>query len=67
MQVSRKTSLESLQHLKKEGRDELDFLHVDKYQSFLQVDILSFLRGLASQAKSSQTICIIFEISQERS
>ena len=28
----------SLQHLKKEVRDEADFLHADKHQSFLQVD-----------------------------
>ena len=29
----------SLQYLKKEVRDEVDFLHADKHQSFLQVDI----------------------------
>ena len=28
----------SLQYLKKEVRDEVDFLHADKDQSFLQVD-----------------------------
>ena len=28
----------SLQYLKKEVRDEVNFLHVDKHQSFLQVD-----------------------------
>ena len=28
----------SLQYLKKEVRNEVDFLHVDKHQSFLQVD-----------------------------
>ena len=28
----------SLQYLKKEVRDEFDFLHADKCQSFLQVD-----------------------------
>ena len=28
----------SLQYLKKEVRDEVDFLHADKHQSFLQVD-----------------------------
>ena len=27
-----------LQYLKKEVRDEVDFLHADKHQSFLQVD-----------------------------
>ena len=28
----------SLQYLKKEVRDEVDFLHAEKRQSFLQVD-----------------------------
>ena len=28
----------SLQYLKKEVKDEVDFLHADKYQTFLQVD-----------------------------
>ena len=28
----------SLQYLKKEMRDELDFLHADKQESFLQID-----------------------------
>ena len=28
----------SLQYLKKEIKDEVDFLHADKHQSFLQVD-----------------------------
>ena len=27
-----------LQYLKKEVRDEVDFLHADKHESFLQVD-----------------------------
>ena len=32
----------SLQCIKKEGRDEVDFLHAEKYQSFLQVGTFSF-------------------------
>ena len=28
----------SLQHLRKEVRDKVDFLDIDNYQSFLQVD-----------------------------
>ena len=28
----------SLQYLKKEDTDEVDFLHADKHQSYLQVD-----------------------------
>ena len=37
----------SLQYLKKEVRDETDFLHADKYQSFPQVYIntLGILQG----------------------
>ena len=31
----------SLQYLKKEVRDEVDFLHADKYQSFLLVDFIN--------------------------
>ena len=30
----------SLQYLKKEVRDEVDFLHADKHQSFLQGDTI---------------------------
>ena len=29
----------SLQYLKKEVRDEVDLLHAEKHQSFLQVDL----------------------------
>ena len=57
----------SLQYLKKEVRDEVDFLHVDKHQSFLQVDfntlgtkvsckvILSLLLGMIKHSQSSQS------------
>ena len=31
----------SLHYLKKEGRDEVDFLHGDKHQTFLQVDTVN--------------------------
>ena len=30
-----------LKYLKKEGRHEVDFLHVDKHQTFLQVDTIN--------------------------
>ena len=30
----------SLQYLKKELRDEVDFLHVDNYESLLQIDTM---------------------------
>ena len=57
----------SSQYLEKEVRDEVDFLHVDKYQSFLQVDfntlgtkvsckvILSLLLGMIKHSQSSQS------------
>ena len=32
----------SLQYVKKKVSDEADFLHVDIYQSFLQVDAIFF-------------------------
>ena len=64
----------SLQYLKKEVRDEVDSLHIDKYQSFLQLDfnilgikvsytvILSLLMDMLKQ-----TSCNIFTISQKQS
>ena len=57
----------SLQYLKKEVRDEVDFLHADKHQSFLQVDfntlgikvsykvILSLLMGMIKYSQSTQS------------
>ena len=56
----------SLQYLKKEVRDEVDFLHADKHQSFLQVDlntlgikasykvILSLLMGMMKHSQSTR-------------
>ena len=32
----------SLQYIKEEVRDELDFLHAGKHQSFLQINIIFF-------------------------
>ena len=60
----------SLQYLKKEVRDEVDFLHADKHQSFLPVDfntsgikfsdrvILSLLMVLIKHSQSTQTSAI---------
>ena len=57
----------SLQYLKKEVRDEVDFLHADKHQSFLQVDfntlgikvsykvILPLLMGIIKHCQSTQS------------
>ena len=58
----------SLQYLKKEFRNEVDFLHADKYQSSLQLDfnplamtisckmILSLLMGMIKNSQSTQSI-----------
>ena len=57
----------SLLYLKKEVRDEVNFLHVSKHQNFLQVDfnnlsikvfykvILSFLMGMIKYSQSTQS------------
>ena len=58
----------SLQHLKKEVTDEVDFLHADKHESFLK-SIRWFLMGTVKDSQSSQNskFAIIFTISQKRS
>ena len=57
----------SLEYLKKEVKDEVDFLHVDKHQSSLQVDfntlsikvsykvILSLLLGMIKHSQYTQS------------
>ena len=35
----------SLQYPKKEAKDEVEFLHADKHQSFLQFENQRFLQG----------------------
>ena len=57
----------SLQYLEKEGRNEVDYLHADKHQNFLQVDfntlsikvfykgILSLLMGMTNHFRSTQS------------
>ena len=57
----------SLQYLRKEVKDEVDFLHVDKHQSSLQVDfntlsikvsykvILSLLLGMIKHSQYTQS------------
>ena len=70
----------SLQYIKKEVGDEVDFLHVDKYQCSLQVDfntfgikdaykvILSLLLGMIKHSQSTQSnrFANIFTISQKK-
>ena len=46
----------SLDYLRKEGRDEVDFLHVDINQTFLQVEVIKILKVTSFQ---------IFAISQK--
>ena len=67
--VPKIASLEYLytQSLKEDVRDEVDFLHEDKHQSFLQVDfntlsikvfykvILSLLMGMIKHSQSTQS------------
>ena len=43
----------SLQYLKKEGSDEVDFLHTDKHESLMQTDTM-ILIGMANHSQSSQ-------------
>ena len=43
----------SLQYLKKEVSDEVDFLHADKHESLLQIDTM-ILTGIVRHSQSSQ-------------
>ena len=45
----------SLQYLKKEVSDEVDFLHVDKHENLLQIDTM-ILIGIVKHSQSSQNI-----------
>ena len=42
----------SLQYLKKEVSDEVDFLHADKHESLLEIDTM-ILMGMIKHSKSS--------------
>ena len=44
----------SLQYLKKEVSDEVDFLHADKHKSLLQLDTTMILKGMVKHSLSSQ-------------
>ena len=41
--VPKITSLQYLSNISKKVRDEFDFLHEDKHQSFLQADTIFFV------------------------
>ena len=43
----------SLHYLKKDISDEVDFLHADKQESFLQIDTM-ILMGMVKHSQSSQ-------------
>ena len=43
----------SLQYLKKEVSDEVDFLHADKHESSIQIDTM-ILMGMAKHSQISQ-------------
>ena len=53
-QISQNNKLAiSLQYLRKEMSDEVDLLHADKYESFLQVETMIFMR-MVKHSQSSQ-------------
>ena len=54
----------SLQYLKKELSDEVDFLHADKHESLLQIDIMILMGGGQAFPKFPNRK---FAISQKRS
>ena len=43
----------SLQYLKREVSDEIDFLHADKHESLLQIDTMTLI-GIVKHSQSSQ-------------
>ena len=56
----------SLQDLKKEGRVELDFMHADKHQIFLQVETINFGgHGQSCPKYPKHQVWKIFAICQE--
>ena len=58
----------SLQNLKKEVSDPIDFLHVDKHESLLQIDSMILMEMVKySQSFQNTKFCNVFTISQKRS
>ena len=57
----------SLQYLKKVMSDEVDFMHADQHESFLQIDTIVFDGdGQAFPEFLKQQVCNVFTISQKR-
>ena len=58
----------SLQDLKKEMSDAVDFLHADKHESLLQIDTIILMEMVKySQSPQDSKFCNVFTISQKRS
>ena len=58
----------SLQDLKKEVSDAVDFLHADKHESLLQIDTMILMEMVKySQSFQSSQFCNVYTISQKRS
>ena len=56
----------SLQYLKKEVSDEVEFQNAGKHQNFLQVDTI-FLMGLARHAENTKTsLQYLYDISRKK-
>ena len=50
----------SLQYLKKKVRDKVEFLHVDKHQSFLQVDFNTLgIKDASLGIKDASSRCLL--------
>ena len=49
----------SLRYFKREVRDEVDFLHADKHQSFLQVDFNTLVIKVSYKVMLSLLMCMI--------
>ena len=54
----------SLQDLKKEVSDAVDFLHADKHESLLQIDTMILMEMVKySQSSQNSKFCNVFTIS----
>ena len=51
----------SLQYLKKEASDEIDFLHADKHESVLQIDTVTLI-GIFKHSQNSQNIKVTMSL-----
>ena len=49
----------SLQYLQKELRDEVDFLHVDNYESLLQIDTMILILKHSERSQNSKFAMVL--------